>query len=151
MNNPRLKSSMMFVLGGVVVGALLLSPAGAHVNDRLSHLWGNHLKSKVKNVAEEESLISVSEQINVAAGETSGSRLFCPGGYEAIGGGVDVDQANTMVVVSSSPAFGREPGWNRLIQTPPGRYSSASGWYALVRNNDGVDHPMQIAAVCARI
>ena len=151
MRGFRSKNALSFVLGGAVVGALLLSPAGAHVNDSIRHLWNDHLERKVKNAAEEESIVKVSAQINVPAGGVTGSRVFCPSGYEAIGGGVDVDQANFMVVVSSSPIFGRGPRWARLIQTASGRYGSASGWYGLARNDDAVAHPMQIAATCVRI
>ena len=36
-------------VGGVLVGALLLSPVAAHVNNNFAHLWGDHIKPKADN------------------------------------------------------------------------------------------------------
>lgn len=36
----------IIALAGLIVGALLLSPVTAHVNNRFGHLWNDHIKSK---------------------------------------------------------------------------------------------------------
>jgi hypothetical protein len=38
-----------FAAAGVVVGAMLLNPVAAHVNDSFRHLWGQHVKPKADN------------------------------------------------------------------------------------------------------
>jgi hypothetical protein len=42
------------LLTGVLVGVLLIGPAGAHIGTSISHLWGapNHLKKKVQNLGD---------------------------------------------------------------------------------------------------
>jgi hypothetical protein len=34
------------VAAGVLAGTLLLTPVGAHINDSVSHVWGDHIKPK---------------------------------------------------------------------------------------------------------
>jgi hypothetical protein len=46
--------NVALLLTGVLVGVLLVGPAGAHVGTSISHLWGapNHLKKKVQNLGD---------------------------------------------------------------------------------------------------
>jgi hypothetical protein len=37
---------MTLAVAGILVGALLLNPVAAHVNDSFSHLWNDHIKPK---------------------------------------------------------------------------------------------------------
>jgi hypothetical protein len=48
------RRSWVQLLGGVAIGALLVSPVGAHVGDSISHLWGGdgHIKDKVVNLGD---------------------------------------------------------------------------------------------------
>ena len=39
-------SKWALATAGVLVGALLLSPVAAHVNNNFSHLWNDHIKPK---------------------------------------------------------------------------------------------------------
>jgi hypothetical protein len=43
------RDSLALLAGGVLIGALLVSPVGAHVTDSLNHLWtgDGHIKDKV--------------------------------------------------------------------------------------------------------
>ena len=44
MKNAR---SFTLFVAGVAVGAIMISPAGAHIGSAVEHLWGAHLKSRV--------------------------------------------------------------------------------------------------------
>jgi hypothetical protein len=46
------RNALLFLIVGVVAGAILFSPAGAHVTNSISHLWGGHIKSKVKTYSD---------------------------------------------------------------------------------------------------
>jgi len=50
-DRPKVRSNRIAtLLLGVIVGAILVSPAGAHVGGTIAHLWGapNHIKAKVQ-------------------------------------------------------------------------------------------------------
>lgn len=42
------RGHLAVLLAGVMLGALLMSPVGAHIGDSVSHLWGTHIKAKVR-------------------------------------------------------------------------------------------------------
>ena len=48
------KRSVVLLAAGMLVGALLVSPVGAHVTDSIDHLWGGdgHIKDKVKSLGD---------------------------------------------------------------------------------------------------
>ena len=148
MQRLRKKHAIGLLLGGVVIGMFLLSPVGAHVGNKVSHLWNRHLKAKVARLAEEEAFVKVGDPIVVGAGTFGGGQLLCPPGYEALGGGVDVENVATMDVTSSAPVFGRPTTF--LNDQTAGRYPAASGWSGFVRNDGGAPRTMRISATCSR-
>jgi hypothetical protein len=50
----RRHNALVLLVVGALTGAILLSPAGAHVTGSISHLWGgaNHIKSKVQKFSD---------------------------------------------------------------------------------------------------
>jgi hypothetical protein len=46
------RTNLAFLLVGAVFGALLLPPVAAHVSNSIDHLWGVHMKDKVKTLAD---------------------------------------------------------------------------------------------------
>jgi Repeat of unknown function (DUF5648) len=70
----------------------------------------------------------------------------CPGGYVAVGGGVDLSLPASMKVSALAPRFGFE----YLIDRPSGTGSAPDGWVADVRNESAAG-TMKVAAVCAQI
>lgn len=41
------RAKIALIAAGVVIGAIVISPAGAHISKSVDHLWNNHLKAKV--------------------------------------------------------------------------------------------------------
>jgi hypothetical protein len=75
---------------------------------------------------------------------------LCPSGYQAIGGGVDSNQVDSMYVTASGPVFGTP--FVRLRDTLDGEHAAASGWYVAAHNSSGsIVYPLKVAAICAPI
>ena len=41
------RGKIALIVAGVVIGAIMISPAGAHISNSVEHLWNKHLKGKV--------------------------------------------------------------------------------------------------------
>ncbi|MDP8910058.1 MAG: hypothetical protein M3N47_13305 [Chloroflexota bacterium] len=84
---------------------------------------------------------------SVGPGTFGVSRVQCPDGYQAIGGGVDPHNVKTMVVTSSAPAINGV----RTIFHPDGQNPAANGWQGSVRNNDTTPLSFKVVVICAPI
>ena len=42
----RRRHAAILLLAGSLIGAVLLTPAGAHIGDSVSHLWSDHIRAK---------------------------------------------------------------------------------------------------------
>lgn len=48
MNGPRSFGKLSFLVAGLIIGALMMSPVGAHVGVEIKHLWSDHISPLVK-------------------------------------------------------------------------------------------------------
>ena len=143
--------SIALLLAGMVVGALVVSPAAGHISSSVSHLWGNHIKEKADAAYTGETQVIVSQRFDVEEGSFGGDAVFCPSGFEAIAGGVDPGNIFDMQVTSSGPVWGTEGAEKGLWVKRAGTYNSAPGWQAYVRKDEGTgDSTARMAVVCAR-
>jgi hypothetical protein len=78
-------------------------------------------------------------------------RVDCPSGYQAIGGGVDVQDQFNVTTQSSAPVI----EGNRTWFASDSQHAAASGWYGAVYNWDvdgvGATFAFKVAAICAPI
>jgi PASTA domain len=93
------------------------------------------------------SLTAVVGSGNASAGTFSTTRVTCPGGRVASGGGIDLENVFTMKVTSSGPTFAVNN--SRLIFQPDGAAPAPNGWQASGLNNDTTAKPFKVAAICA--
>jgi hypothetical protein len=90
-------------------------------------------------------------EITVVAPTTVGNGTFgsavatCPSGYEAIGGGVDLNNVLTMVVTESTPRI----AGNRPIGMAAGQYGPATAWQGAAVNNGPTPQSIAVTAICA--
>jgi hypothetical protein len=142
--------SIAFLLVGMVVGALVIPPAAGHVTRSFAHLWGDHFKEKADARYTGDTKIVVSEKINIDDGDFGGRDIFCPSGYEAVGGGIEGGNALDWSVTASGPLFGEQGDSKHLWAKRSGTYGSAQGWLAYIRNNSGGESHARVAVVCAK-
>jgi hypothetical protein len=50
MSFTRKRRDLILLIAGAVIASILISPVGAHVTSSVSHLWSDHLESKVKGL-----------------------------------------------------------------------------------------------------
>jgi hypothetical protein len=43
---PGRRQAALLLLAGTLIGIILLTPAGAHIGDSVSHLWSDHIRPK---------------------------------------------------------------------------------------------------------
>ncbi len=89
---------------------------------------------------------TVVNSVAVQPGGFAATRVNCPAGMVAVGGGIDVDQVLSMVVTSSGPVFAQNN--NRLIFQPDGQKPLPTGWQASARNNDASNKNIKVAVIC---
>ena len=82
----------------------------------------------------------------VANPGTGNAVAYCPSGYVALGGGMDLTLPATMKVSSLAPRF----GFDYLIDRPTGTGGAPNGWSANVRN-EGAAGSMKVAVVCSQL
>lgn len=84
---------------------------------------------------------------SVTAGGFNSTRVGCPSGQAALGGGTDLQNVLTMTVTSSGETYVQNN--SRLIFQPDGREPGAVGWQASALNNDPNQQPFKTAVICA--
>ena len=141
----RSRLRWVWLVAGLMAGAVLLAPATAHVTRSVRHLWNLHIKPKTDNRYLGRT-ITVVESDTVNAGTFEALVATCPAGRVAVGGGVDPDNVLTVVVTSSAPMVGGD----RTVTLSNGRHGPATAWWGAVRNNGTSATPFKVAAICAR-
>jgi hypothetical protein len=49
--------SVILLLAGTLIGTMLLTPAGAHISDSVTHLWNQHIRPKTDALYEKKSAV----------------------------------------------------------------------------------------------
>ena len=88
------------------------------------------------------STVVVSQTVN--PGSFWWASAACPAGKTAVGGGVDVEDDNIMVVTSSSPTI----AGSRIYDISDGNYAGPDGWWGTVRNNSISLKTFKVGVVC---
>lgn len=85
----------------------------------------------------------------VAADSYGGTSVDCPSGYQAIGGGVDVNQIYYGKVSSSNPTFGGA----RTYTESDGQHGPATGWFGAVTTQGTTTSASdaKVVVICAPI
>jgi hypothetical protein len=83
----------------------------------------------------------------VSSANTDRSSAYCPKGWVATGGGVEVSSSNLVVTVSAPIIGGRGP-----LNISPGRHGAATGWFGYVRRDShaAVSYLFDVSVVCVR-
>jgi hypothetical protein len=89
--------------------------------------------------------ITVVATATVTNGTFGSTVADCPSGYEAIGGGVDLNNVNTMLVTESTPRI----GGTRPILLAAGQHGTADAWQGAAVNNGTTPQSMAVTAICA--
>ncbi len=104
------------------------------------------------HAASSRSLVSTTSFITVvgptvaASNPNTNAAAYCPKGWIATGGGVDISSGN-LVVALSSPIVGA----NDASHLGPGLHRAASGWVGNVHNlNPGIGYPFNVAVICSK-
>jgi hypothetical protein len=176
--DPRSRSRSRWVamfVTGVVTGSLLITPAGAHVEDTVKHLINDHLKVffYTKKVANQR-FVSFSEKVTdsdsldgrdssvflgdsqtvvrhdqIQPNQMETKIVSCPAGYEAVGGGVDFGVQTTFAQGVRVVANGPRVEGDRSIAANDGQNSAATGWFVSL-DNEGTDtFTYAVTAICA--
>ena len=162
-------------LTGMVAGSLLITPAGAHVEETVQHLINDHLKVffYTKKVANQR-FVSISEKVTdsdsldgrdssvflsdthtvvrhdqIQPGHMETKIVNCPAGYEAVGGGVDFGVQTTFAQGVRVVANGPRVEDDRSIAANDGQNSAATGWFVSL-DNEGTDtFTYAVTSICA--
>jgi hypothetical protein len=173
-SRSRIRSVAMFATG-VVAASILITPAGAHVEDTVQHLINDHLKVffYTKKVANQR-FVSFSEKVTdsdsldgrdssvflgdshtvvrhdqIQPNQMETKIVSCPAGYEAVGGGVDFGVQTTYAQGVRVVANGPRVEGDRSIAANDGQNSAATGWFVSL-DNEGTDtFTYAVTAICA--
>jgi len=133
---------------GALIGVLMsASPAGAHFKASIDHIW-SHIKPKADARYLQNTKTFVKAGGSVAAGSFDSESVMCPDGWQAIGGGVDINQIAGGHVASSEPLVGGA----RTLTLSDGQHSAANGWFGAVNNDPASPSsaPYWVIVVCAK-
>ena len=83
----------------------------------------------------------------VPLGSFRGKQVTCPTGTVAVGGGIDMENVQSMKVTSSAPTFAASQ--HRLFQQPDGMHPAPAGWQASALNHSTTTKSFKVAAICA--
>jgi hypothetical protein len=135
----KLAGAMAVLVAGIAVGALM-GPG----------LGGTGSETALAGVPDETKVV-VSKDFDVPGAQNmNGGNVFCPDGYEAIGGGVETGNFYTLDVTLSSPIFGPRDDFKTALQKGKGQYSAATGWRGYANNEDDETRPIKVSVVCTR-
>ncbi len=91
--------------------------------------------------------LTVVGSLSVMALDFGSLTVFCPTGYEAVGGGVDTGSFLANYVTSSGPTYGLG---TRLKDTANGVQPAATGWLGGMYNASTLAMTLKVAVVCAK-
>lgn len=93
-------------------------------------------------------VLTVVRSDSVTAASFNATRILCPSGWVAVGGGIDPFNVFLMEVTSSAPVFAHNNA--RLIFQPDGEHPAPIGWQVSIRNQDSAARTYKAAAICMR-
>jgi hypothetical protein len=137
----------LLVLATIMVVGTWLEPATAHIGT-VKHLWTVHIRPKtdaryLQNTKTYITSFSIGPGANIQADSD------CPGGWQAIGGGVDfVSGASAQVsVLSNAPKVNGD----NIVAASDGRNPAPDGWRVKMHNNNGAgSYTGAVAAICSQ-
>jgi hypothetical protein len=107
---------------------------------------GSYLQSTVTEIG----------QLSVSSGTTKSVSVFCPTGYQAVGGGVDnsLNTSGKINVTTSAPLIHtydeeRVLGQWRPTEIEVGENVAADGWIVAAHNESGFTELLDAAVICA--
>ena len=101
--------------------------------------------------AADETKVVISKDYSITTDNLNGGAVFCPQGYEAVGGGVDTGGGwATMSPTMSAPVFGPRDNFKSALEKGKGTYRAATGWEAYAFNSDDETRPVNISVICTR-
>lgn len=132
----KVVGSIVLMLVGAVLGGIVVGPASGHVGDKVDHLWSQHLKSRVANVALETSEVSYAEHEGIVGDGTSQTLdVMCETG-RALGGGSFLQAGE----IDRFFFFGDKPVLNED--------GDPVGWQDEVFNDSGLDAAWIVYVIC---
>jgi hypothetical protein len=144
----RWRTAAVLALGIVIGTMLLTTSAGAHVGGTVSHLWTVHIKPKTDARYLQNTKTIVKSGGTVAIGSFDTEIVMCPAGWQAIGGGVDINQVAGGHVASSHPLINGQ----RALNFADGQHQAANGWFGAINNasDSPSTAPYWVVVVCSK-
>ena len=134
------------VVGLAIVSLSSLQPVAAHVGTP-AHLWTQHIKPRADTRYLQNTKVFVSDEVSLGALADVTATLLCPAGRQAIGGGVDFEDADADVqVISSAPLVS---GAN-LFAAAEGRNPAGQGWRVTMHNNGILAVSGVVGVICSK-
>lgn len=141
MDGSSRTSKFALILLGVMVGLMLTGTAWAATY--LTRTQANRLYLEDTKVYIEEGTLAG------GIGNWKEHTVECPGGYQALGGGVDMTSSSADVrIVASAPTVGKSH--QHPAQQSAGNYGPANGWYVRMVNQTAGAWTYSIAVTCAK-
>lgn len=138
---------MALLAVGVTIGiAMVATPAGAHVGGTVGHLWNDHIKPKADARYLQNTIVITKTSGSITPGNFGSARADCPSGYQAVGGGLDLDNVLTMVVTASTPIVNGQS----IIFLADGQHPAATGWQGHARNNGAANASFKVGVICSK-
>ena len=137
--------AIVAVLGIVVLVGSWLQPATAHIGAP-GHLWTAHLRPKADVRYLQNTKVYVSPVFTVTALSDGSVTRLCPTGWQAIGGGVDFENANAEVRVISNAPVVEGVG---LFAADEGKNPAAQGWRVTMRNTGILSVSGVVGVICS--
>jgi len=144
----RLRRMIVVLAIGVAIGTMIMAtPASAHFRSSIDHIW-SHIKPKADARYLQNTVRVVKFGGTVALGGFDSEIVNCPAGYQAIGGGVDINQVAGGDIASSHPV--RDGA--RALTLADGQHPAANGWYGAINNDSDSPStaPYWVVVVCSK-
>lgn len=154
------RSTALLMAAGILIGATMVAPAGAHVGGSVGHLWKKHIrpladkrfftKQQANNRFLSETITVVESSGSIPVDNFGFARADCPEGYKVVGGGMDPSNVLTTSVTSNGPVFPTGMFGGRLVGKEDGVNEAPIGWRATVRNDSASTQDFKVGVICAR-
>jgi hypothetical protein len=145
----RLRRTIVVLALGIAIGTMIVAtPAMGHVGGTVGHLWNDHIKPRGDARYLQNTVRVVKFGGTVAIGSFDADSVNCPAGYQAIGGGVDINQVAGGHVASSHPI----KDGVRALNLADGQHPAANGWYGAINNasDSPSTAPYWVVVVCSK-
>ena len=145
----NVKALVGLAAAALMLSLALLAPAGAHTTTP-DHLWKKHIRPKAdaRYLQHANVYVSASDTLGSGVGTSETKTIDCPAGTQAVGGGVDFNQASANVdVVANGPLVAGD----NMVAASTGKNGKATGWkVSLVNEEAAVSYTYRIGAICSK-